>query len=108
MIANHLSLMFSVGQKVVLVDDKWPATVKQLYLQLPVLDTVYVVRAVRVGVKVDELIMDVRRVLEPSLLLIGIVNPVNKLGVEAGFAAHRFRALDELKTTTTEEAEASV
>ena len=57
MIANHLSLMFSVGQKVVLVDDKWPETVKQLYLQLPVLDTVYVVRAVRVGVKVDELIM---------------------------------------------------
>ena len=41
--------MFSVGQKVVLVDDKWPESVKQLYLQLPVVDTVYVVRAVRVG-----------------------------------------------------------
>jgi hypothetical protein len=95
--------MFSVGQKVVLVDDKWPDTVKQLYLQLPVLDTVYVVRAVRVGVKADELIMDLRRVLEPSLLLIGIINPANKLGVEAGFAAHRFRALDELKQTTSEE-----
>jgi hypothetical protein len=100
--------MFSVGQKVVLVDDKWPETVKQLYLQLPVLDTVYVVRAVRVGVKADELIMDMRRVLEPSLLLIGIINPVNKLGVEAGFAAHRFRALDELKTQTTSEAKVSV
>ena len=95
--------MFSVGQKVVLVDDKWPDTVKQLYLQLPVLDTVYVVRAVRVGVKADELIMDMRRVLEPSLLLIGIINPANKLGVEAGFAAHRFRTLDELKQTTSEE-----
>jgi hypothetical protein len=95
--------MFSVGQKVVLVDDKWPDTVKQLYLQLPVLDTVYVVRAVRVGVKADELIMDMRRVLEPSLLLIGIINPANKLGVEAGFAAHRFRALDELKSETGEE-----
>ncbi len=100
--------MFSVGQKVVLVDDKWPDTVKQLYLQLPVLDTVYVVRAVRVGVKADELIMDMRRVLEPSLLLIGIINPANKLGVEAGFAAHRFRALDELKQTTTEENEVTV
>ena len=100
--------MFSVGQKVVLVDDKWPETVKQLYLQLPVLDTVYVVRAVRVGVKADELIMDMRRVLEPSLLLIGIVNPVNKLGVEAGFAAHRFRALDELKTETFREEEVTV
>lgn len=97
--------MFSVGQKVVLVDDKWPDSVKQIYLQLPVLDTVYVVRAVRVGVKVDELIMDMRRVLEQSILLIGIVNPANKLGVEAGFAAHRFRALDELKTETHVEEE---
>ncbi len=43
--------------------------VKELYLQLPVLDTVYIVRAVRVGVKVDELLMDMRRVLEPSMLL---------------------------------------
>jgi hypothetical protein len=100
--------MFSVGQKVVLVDDNWPDAVKQLYLQLPVLDTVYVVRAVRVGVKVDELLMDMRRVLEPSLLLIGILNQANNLGVEAGFAAHRFRALDELKKETTVEEEALV
>lgn len=98
--------MFSVGQKVVLVDDKWPETVKELYLQLPVLDTVYVVRAVRVGVKADELIMDMRRVLESSLLLVGIYNPTNKLGVEAGFAASRFRALDELKKENVEEKEA--
>lgn len=100
--------MFSVGQKVVLVDDKWPETVKQLYLQLPMLETVYVVRAVRVGVRADELIMDMRRVLESSLLLVSIYNPTNKLGVEAGFAANRFRALDELKTQTVEEQEALV
>jgi len=73
-----------------------------------VLDTVYVVRAVRVGVKADELIMDMRRVLEPSLLLIGIINPANKLGVEAGFAAHRFRSLDELKTETVKEEEVTI
>jgi hypothetical protein len=97
--------MFSVGQKVVLVDDKWPETVKQLYLQLPVLDTIYVVRAVRVGVKADELIMDMRRVLEPSLLLVGIYNSANNLGVEAGFAASRFRTLDELKKEAVEEKE---
>jgi hypothetical protein len=100
--------MFNVGQKVVLVDDKWPETVKQLYLQLPVLETVYVVRAVRAGVKADELIMDMRRVLESSLLLVGIYNPTNKLGVEAGFAASRFRALDELKQEAVEEQEAVV
>ena len=98
--------MFNVGQKVVLVDDQWPETVKQLYLQLPVLETIYVVRAVRVGVRADELIMDMRRVLESSLLLVGIYNPANNLGVEAGFAASRFRALDELKQEAVEKQEA--
>jgi hypothetical protein len=98
--------MFEVGQKVVLVDDAWPETVKQLYLALPVKDGVYVVRAVRIGVKADELIMDLRRVLEPSLLLVGLYNPTNNLGVEAGFAASRFRALDELKQSAAEEKEA--
>ena len=100
--------MFSVGQKVVLVDDKWPETVKQIYLQLPVKDGVYVVRATRVGVRVDELVMDMRRVLEQSILLVGIVNPVNNVGVEAGFAASRFRTLEELKQAATEEKEATV
>jgi len=66
----------------VLVDDKWPETVKQLYLQLPVVDTIYVVRAVRVGVRADELIMDMRRVLEQSILLVSIYNPTNNVGVE--------------------------
>ncbi len=100
--------MFNVGQKVVLVDDKWTDTVKQIYLQLPVLETVYVVRAVRVGVRADELIMDMRRVLEQSILLVSLYNPTNKLGVEAGFAASRFRALDELKTEAVKEQEALV
>ena len=100
--------MFNVGQKVVLVDDKWPETVKQLYLQLPVVETIYVVRAVRVGVRADELIMDMRRVLESSLLLVSLYNPTNKLGVEAGFAASRFRALDELKTSAVKEEAALV
>jgi len=94
--------MFNIGQKVVLVDDKWPESVKQLYLQLPVRDTIYVVRAVRVGVRADELIMDMRRVLEQSILLTSIYNPTNNLGVEAGFAASRFRTLDELKQSATE------
>jgi hypothetical protein len=100
--------MFSVGQKVVLVDDNWPDTVKQLYLELPLKDNVYVVRATRAGVRADELIMDMRRVLEQSLLLVGIVNPCNNLGVEAGFAASRFRALEEIEGEQTEEKEDEV
>jgi hypothetical protein len=100
--------MFSVGQKVVLVDDKWSESVLQIYLQLPVKDTVYVVRAVRVGVRADELIMDMRRVLEQSILLVSIYNPANNLGVEMGFAASRFRTLDEIKTSAVKEEEAVV
>ena len=100
--------MFSVGQKVVLVDDSWPESVKLLYTQLPVKDGIYVVRATRVGVRVDELVMDMRRVLEQSILLVSIINPTNKLGVEAGFAASRFRSLTELKHEATEEKEATV
>ena len=100
--------MFSVGQKVVLVDDKWSESVKQLYLALPVKDSIYVVRAVRVGVRADELIMDMRRVLEQSLLLVGLLNPANNLGVEAGFAASRFRSLTELKDEAAKENEAVV
>ena len=60
------------------------------------------------GVRADELIMDMRRVLESSLLLVGIYNPTNNLGVEAGFAASRFRALDELKLESVVEHEAVV
>ena len=83
--------MFSVGQKVVLVDDKWPETVKQLYLALPVLDTVYVVRAVRVGVKADELIMDLRacwnRCCCSSAFTIRRITSAWRLGLpRAGFA----------------------
>lgn len=95
---------FSVNDKVVCVDDKFPESVRQIYLELPVKDRTYSVRGTRIGVKADELIMDHRRVLHQSLLLVGIHNPCNKLGVEAGFAAERFRKLDELKANSELEA----
>jgi hypothetical protein len=97
--------MFSLGQKIVLVDDQWTETVLDLYLSLPIKDSVYVVRQTRVGVKADELIMDQRRVLEQSLLLVGIENPSNNLGVEYGFAASRFRSLEFLQDKATAEKE---
>jgi hypothetical protein len=49
--------------------------------------------------------MDMRRVLEQSLLLVSIMNPCNNLGVEYGFAASRFRSLTELQDEVTEEKE---
>lgn len=94
--------MFSVGQKVVLVDDKWPDSVLQLYVQLPSLNTVYVIRETRVGVEADKLIMDMQRVLTQSLLLCGVFNPCNKIGVEAGFNSTRFRTLEEIQAKNSE------
>jgi hypothetical protein len=91
--------MFSVGQKVVLVDDEWPQTVVELYSQLPVKDTTYVVRSTAAGVQIDALLMDSRRVLTQSLLLVGIVNQLAPKGSELGFSSTRFRALEELQET---------
>lgn len=94
--------MFNIGQKVVLVDDKWPDSVLQLYAQLPSLNTVYVVRDTRVGVEADALIMDPQRRLTQSLLFCGIFNPCNKIGVEAGFNSTRFRTLEEIQAKNSE------
>lgn len=94
--------MFTAGDKVILIDDHWPETVRHLYDQLPKLETTYIVRATRAGVDADQLIMDKRRVLKQSILLEGIQNRTNKLGVEAGFNSERFRKLDELQSINSE------
>jgi len=94
--------MFEIGQKVVCVDGKFPDSVLQIYLQLPIEDKVYVGRDVRPGVNEDVLLMDMHVKHEPSLLLIGLYNPCNNRGIEAGFSATRFRSLEELKQTNIE------
>jgi hypothetical protein len=82
---------FSIGDKVVCVDDKFPPDISKLYDALPVKDTTYVVRDIRLGINLT-LEGDV------SVLLIGLVNPKadSKAGLERGFRADRFRPLDEL------------
>lgn len=87
----------NIGDKVVCIDANFPESVREIYLSLPKEGGVYVVRAVRVGVKADERIMDERRELALSLLLVGITNPTNHLGVEHGFQATRFRRLEEMQ-----------
>jgi hypothetical protein len=89
--------MFNTGQKVVCVDDRFPDSVLTIYQQLPTKNQVYVVRATRAGVNADSLLMDHRRVIQQSLLLCGITNPTNNLGVEYGFNSERFRALEEMQ-----------
>ena len=83
---------YGIGDKVVCVDDKFPPDIGKLYDALPVKDTTYVVRDIRLGINLT-LEGDV------SVLLIGLVNPKadSKAGLERGFRADRFRPLEELR-----------
>src|SRR5271169_2554816 len=83
---------FSIGDKVVCVDGKFPPDISKLYDALPVKDSTYVVRDIRLGIN---LTMEG----DVSVLLIGLVNPKadSKAGLERGFRADRFRPLDELR-----------
>jgi hypothetical protein len=83
---------FGVGDKVVCVDDKFPPDISKLYDALPVKDSTYVVRDIRLGINLT-LEGDV------SVLLIGLVNPKadSKANLERGFRADRFRPLEELQ-----------
>jgi hypothetical protein len=85
-------LNYGVGDKVVCVDDKFPPDISKLYDALPVKDTTYVVRDVRLGIN---LTMEG----DVSVLLVGLVNPKadSKSALERGFRADRFRPLDELR-----------
>ena len=94
---------YGIGDKVVCVDDKFPPDISKLYTALPVKDTTYVVRDIRLGIN---LTMEG----DVSVLLIGLVNPKadSKANLERGFRADRFRPLEELrnekkKSTTVEE-----
>ena len=85
-------LNYGVGDKVVCVDDKFPPDIGKLYDALPVKDSTYVVRDIRMGIN---LTMEG----DVSVLLIGLVNPKadSKAGLERGFRADRFRPLQELR-----------
>jgi hypothetical protein len=92
---------FNIGDKVVCVDDKFPPDISKLYDALPVKDTTYVVRDIRLGINLT-LEGDV------SVLLIGLVNPKadSKANLERGFRADRFRPLEELQNEKTASKEA--
>ena len=89
-------LNYGIGDKVVCVDDKFPPDIGKLYDALPVKDTTYVVRDIRMGIN---LTMEG----DVSVLLIGLVNPKadSKAGLERGFRADRFRPLQELREEQT-------
>jgi hypothetical protein len=87
---------FGIGDKVVCVDDKFPPDISKLYDALPVKDSTYVVRDIRLGINLT-LEGDV------SVLLVGLVNPKadSKANLERGFRADRFRPLEEMRSEMT-------
>lgn len=91
-----------IGQKVVCVDDKFPASIAPFYTALPKDGVTYVIRDIRLGVRFDK-----PGVGDVSLLLVGLVNPKaeSRANLERGFSETRFRPLDELRTRTTKRKE---
>jgi len=87
-----------VGQRVVCVDDHFPKPLAKYYVNLPIKDKIYTIRAVFVG----------RRLMHPSngaveteigVLLRELVNgkdPRNKHLQELGFNSERFQPLQYL------------
>ena len=90
--------MFTIGQKVVCVFDKFNTEIRKLYFMLPTEGATYVVRDVRLGIREDCKTGDV------SLLLIGLVNPKanSKAALERGFSETRFRPLEEMRAKNAE------
>ena len=90
---------YGIGDKVVCVDDKFPPDISKLYDALPVKDSTYVVRDIRLGINLT-LEGDV------SVLLVGLVNPKadSKSALERGFRSDRFRPLEELRNEKKESA----
>jgi hypothetical protein len=109
--------MFTKGQKVVCINDEFPAAAAKLYTQLPKKDSVYTIRGMYVGrgsyFQHDSGSKDG----EIGVLLEELINPADpslKAGLrgELGFNSERFRPLefltDEETREETEEVEATI
>ena len=96
------------GQKVVCINDSFPAVVRAIYKQLPVKGVTYTVREVFLG---REKVVKAGDSATVGLLLVELVNPPDPLHrgqQELGFNSERFAPLEELpdETATEEVAEA--
>jgi hypothetical protein len=82
--------MLNVGQKVVCINDTFSPIVKELYSALPVKDSIYVIRALDLGIG-----LGAERVPKVAVLLVGLVNPCGPppASNERGFDADRFAPL---------------
>ncbi len=84
------------GQKVVCVNDTFPASIRALYQQLPVKDNIYTIREVFLG---REKIVKGGDTATVGLLLVEIKNPKDPFHQgeqELGFTSERFAPLQEM------------
>lgn len=84
------------GQKVVCINDTFSPTIRALYKQLPVKDTVYTVREVFLG---REKIVKAGDSATVGLLLHELTNPPDPFHQgqqELGFSSERFAPLNEI------------
>ncbi len=102
-----------IGQKVVCIDDKFPAWVHEIYLALPVKGVTYTIREVAPGrgifVVIGEDGKPVRdaggdRQPEIQILLAELHNPEDPQcpGREIGFRSDRFAPLEEIESEDEE------
>ena len=75
---------WSIGQKVICIDDSFPRAVWKRCNSVPVAGYIYTIRAMEVGTD------PTRGVRNLGFLLAEILNPRNDLGFEAGFIHTRF------------------
>ena len=84
------------GQKVVCINDGFPALVKAIYKQLPVKGKTYTIREVFLG---REKVVKAGDSATVGLLLLELINPPDPLHrgqQELGFNSERFAPLEEL------------
>jgi hypothetical protein len=84
------------GQKVVCINDTFSPTIRALYKQLPVKDTIYTIREVFLG---REKIVKGGDTATVGLLLVELTNPKDPFHQgeqELGFSSERFAPLNEL------------
>lgn len=93
--------MFSVGQQVVCIDDKFEADMVRHYVALPKEGTTYTVRSVKVC-REQLKASDSATVGVLMRELVNPLDPTHKDHEELAFKAERFRALDEYEQTTQE------
>lgn len=96
------------GQKVVCINDQFPAIVRAIYKQLPVKGDTYTIREVFLG---REKVVKAGDSATVGLLLVELVNPPDPLHrgqQELGFNSERFAPLEELPDEVAEEEVAAV